>query len=261
MWYPMRAYNSEDVMDDHYGMITRAQANAMVGTSESLAPDAKQDRITVSDVNEFISLHKGEAPADGQAHTVDVEDLVYRVFNMQRIDSAGRRASRNVVLGTEGNTVVLSLFGASAESIDADRIERGDIVFVRGALIDLQGGSLKGANGTAISRLVPSHNAVTDFSLLSEGQRNMDVSGRVVEIGPVRYVNRLSVGRVAVSDCAIADGSSTLPVSMWGSSALATSSIRVNSTVKVEFCSVRGRNGSVEIYAGDLSRVLVLKQG
>jgi hypothetical protein len=257
----MRAYSSEDVMDDHYGMITRAQAAAMVDVGESPTPDAQQGRTTVSGLNEFISMHKGDDAADGQAHAVDVEDTVYRVFNVQKPDGAGKRPSRNVVLGTEGNTVVLGLFDRLAESIDTDRIERGDTVFVKGALVDLRSGSLRGGDGTAISRLAHSRAMVTEFSALREGQKNIDVAGMVVEMGPTRHVSRLnSPGQVAVSDCALSDGSSTMPVSLWGSSALAAASVGINSTVKIEFCSVRVRNGSLEVYAGDLSRVLVLRR-
>lgn len=258
----MYTHSSEDVMDDHYGMITRAQATAVVEAGKDLpVPDGKRDRTTVSAINELISMHKGGGGSDPSGTLVfDVEDRVYRVFNMQRQDGAGKRP-RTLVLGSEGNTVTLSLFDRLAESIDTDCVERGDAVLVRNALVDVQNGSLRSTNGTLISRLARSRTGITDFSLLKEGQRNIDVSGKVVEIGPIRYVSTLNrAGKMAVSDCTVSDGSSSMVVSMWGTSALATSSISINSTVRIEFCSVRRRNDIVELYAGDLSRVLVTKR-
>jgi hypothetical protein len=89
--------------------------------------------------------------------------------------------------------------------------------------------------------------------------RNIDIIGKVVEISPIRHVSALSGGAIAVSGCVLSDLSSTVGVSLWGSSALATASMHVNGFAKIEFCSARVRNEKMEVYASDLSRVVAGK--
>lgn len=257
----MSETDAEGVMDEHYGMITRVQAQRVAeqGGAGLRPPGSGVEKASVVSVNAFAAAHRADAPSGERPYVVNVQDRLYRVFNMQD-NGQGRQLSRTVVLGSEGDTIQLFLSGELAREIDAKQFERGDVVFVRGALLDLQNCSLKALGRTTVARVMRSHTSISDFSLLREGQRGIDVSGKVTEIGQMRYVNRLSgSGQIAVSDCTITDGTSAVPVSMWGSSATSTSSMEINSIVKIEFCSVRERNSSLEIYANDLSRVLLIR--
>src|SRR5208283_4668204 len=108
-----------------------------------------------------------------------------------------------------------------------------------------------------ISRIAPTrHETITDYSTLKDGLKNFDIIGKVIEIGPLRHVNGLGAGQTAVSDCVITDMKTSVGVSMWGSSAIETTRIKVNDFVKMEFCSARMRNDSITLYASDLSRIV-----
>jgi hypothetical protein len=90
--------------------------------------------------------------------------------------------------------------------------------------------------------------------------KNIDIIGKVVEISPIRHVSALSNGdAIAVAGCVLSDLSNTVGVSLWESSALATASMHVNGFAKIEFCSSRVRNEKIEVYANNLSRVVVGK--
>ncbi len=255
----MQQHGYEDVMDAHYGMISTEQAMGIAAAHEDAAGKAPEanDITTCRALLAFIATNKS---AGQQAYVVNVKDRVYRVFNATKRDEKSERY-RTVVLGSEGYTIPIRVFGTASDHIDDSMVCRGDMLFVKGAALDIKSESLKATKGTVITKLSASAvGAVSDFSSLVDGQKSIDVKGMVVEMGQIRYVARLGDSeKVAVSDCVLSDGTKTMRVSMWGSSANATQSVRINDTVRIEFCGVRSRNGETELYANDLSRVLVLK--
>ena len=242
---------AEDVLDRFSGMITREQALAMANGGEV---DKGNNRAT--SVAGLIKLMKAARSNDAaKPYSVDVEDTVYRVFNEV---SHGSSSRRTVTLGNVGSTVNLSLAGSLSSIVDSRCIERGDVVMVRNASLDMATERLVGTRDTIISRRRPAFSGVTDFSKLRYGEKNIDVLGRVLEIGKVRHVSGLSAsGQVAVADCKLADSRSAIVATMWGSSALACERMHAGDFVKIEFCSVSGIDSSLQVHAGDLSRVLV----
>jgi hypothetical protein len=255
---------AEEVMDRFSGMITREQAAALESGGD---PDeaACSRAMDVDSLLRFIDRKRAAGPLSGAVAglcTVNVQDYVYRIFNpITRTAGSRQVSSRSVVLGREGRTMTLSLIGKLSEFIDIDAFERQDLIAVDNALLGLEKGELVDGRGTLISRIAPAQNsAITDYSRLKEGLRNIDVIGKIIEIGPVRYVNMLNRGRqIAVSDCVLTDLDIPVSASLWGSSAIATTRIKVNDFVKMEFCNARMRDGSLELYAGELSRVVANK--
>ena len=258
----MRASDSvptaEEVMDRFSGMITKDQAAALAGKEVAEKP-VSSDVINVDALLQFISMKRDSQPASANPYSVNVQDYLYRIFNPVMRAVGNRQVSRRyVVLGREGCTIRLDLVGKLSEFIDINAFERQDLVVVKKALLDVSNGELVDGKGTMISRIAPTrHETITDYSMLKDGARNVDVIGRVVEIGPVRHVSGLSAnGQVAVSDCVLTDMDMPVSASLWGSSAIATTRMKVNDFVKMEFCNARVRNGSMELYANDLSRVV-----
>lgn len=251
----------DDALDSHYGMISRGQAAAQsqeIEAGEARAmPLSGSGKTTARALLEFMAENRSAASQD---YRVGIEDRVYRVFNP--VAQHGRQdRTRTVVLGGEGCAVPVRLFGKASDYIDEAEVCRGDVLSVGAAAIDTTAESLKAVNGTPLVKVSSAPlPAISDFSALRGGQRNVDIAGRVVEVGQIRHVALLGdAGKTAVSDCVLSDGSNPLRVSLWGSSADAGSSMRINRSVRIEFCSARQRNGELEIYANDLSRVLALR--
>lgn len=248
----------EDIMAEHFGMITGSQA-AMISEGKIPGPVRQKDTINAAGLYAFIKVNRQRQQENpGRSFIVDVEDIVYRVFNpvayASGIQGKGRRT---VVIGSEPSTFNITLFGKFSEYVDIGKIERGDTVLIRNLSLNMGGDLLYSSPSTSISRIKPSSSGITDLSSIKSGSRNIDVIGRVTELGPIRYVAKLSgQGQVAVADCKLSDKNTTIVASLWGSSALQTAKLGINDYVKIEFCNAVERNGSVEIYANDLSRVL-----
>lgn len=247
----------DEMVDAHFGMISKSQAaGAILPVAAPQMGEAGRGGASVHALLEFIDASKeGRA----QQYTINVEDRVYRVFNPLR--ESGKALYRTLVLGSEGGTVQVRLYRGLSETVDRIGVCRGDPIMIRGAILDMATGTLKGTNITSITKTLLSRSpAITDLSLLRSGQKNVDVEGSVVEIGPARRAGAPN-GRdsVSVSYLIIADGTAAIPVSVWGSSAAAAGRINLNRKARVEFCNVRSRNGGLELYAGDLSRVFELR--
>jgi hypothetical protein len=251
-------FGPEDIIAEHFGMITGSQA-AMISEGKIPGPARQRDTINAAGLYAFIKVNRQRKPENAERHfIVDVEDTIYRVFNpVQYTQGAQGKSRRTVVIGSEPSTFNITFFGKFSEYIDIGKIERGDTVLIRNLSLDISSDSLYTSPSTSISRIKPSSSGITDLSSIKDGSRNIEVIGRVTELGPIRYVAKLSgQGQVAVADCKLSDKNTTIAASLWGSSALQTAKIGINDYVKIEFCSAVERNGGVEIYANDISRVL-----
>ena len=258
--------SAEDVLEELSGMIGRKDAERIAAGGSGAPADMGSSSTDVTDVVgllEFINAGgRSAAPFNApggstSGYLVDLKDRLYRVFNQTEFDYGNRKGvRREIVLGHEGKTIRLRLFDNLSRLIDTTPFERGDIVFVRNAALEEGRGTLKGINKTTIIRVSQSHGGISDFALLKGGERDIDIIGKVVEIGPVKYVGRLDgEGQIGVSNCIISDLSETINATLWGSSAYATANIGVGDFIKIEFCNVRENEGSRVIYATDASRV------
>ncbi len=242
-------------------MITREQATAIANGDDPQDPPGETE--SAAGLLEFVKTVKGSKKREDivKVYMVDIEDVIYRVFN-EVVYKQGAKTSRRrtVTLGRDGNTINIVLFDRLSEQIDDEGFERGCRMVARNASLDVLKESLLGTKNTAVSRLSPSGSAITDFSKLHEGDKNVDILGRVIEVSPVRYVTQIGRnGQTPVSDCRLTDSRNSIDVNLWGSSALIVERMHVNDTVKIEFCSVRNLGAKLQISANDLSRVLIMR--
>ena len=267
----------ERIIDSYHGMISQTDAERILngaigkatgpeepshGSSAVAAGTSKEKPISASAVLEFINMNRQHGKdEDGGRYTVDVRDYIYRIFNPVEFQTQARKGIRRaMVLGREGHAVKVTLYDKYADFVDINSFERGDVILAKNMLVDNANMELRNTRDTLMSRIVPSQTGITDFSKLLDGQKNIDVIRKLIEIGPIRYVNTLGrESQVAVADCVITDSEAMMHVSLWGSSALMSTKMKPNDYIKIEFCSVRSRNGSAEIYAPDTSRVLISK--
>jgi len=257
----------EEVVDKFSGFLTKAQAEQLLKDGLYVQPKASSNAAARGNtsVKELLNRiktqdnKKADADAEAKESIVNVKDIVYRIFNPQLISSQGReRTRRTIILGEEGSTIALSLWGKLSDLIDMNAFERGDTVIVSNALINSAGGELRTGQSTIINRVSPSKVGVlTDYSNISSDIRRTDIIGRVLEIDPIRHVNRLGKpGQMAVASCVVTDSANAVAASFWGSSAIATTRMRTNDTIKIEFCDLRVRDGRLQIIANDDSRVV-----
>ncbi len=265
----------ERIIDSYHGMISKADAERILNGAIGKAIDkgeashgsaagpasSKEKPLSASAVLEFINMNSQHGKNDGGRYIVDVRDYIYRIFNPVEFQMQARKGTRRaMVLGREGHAVKVTLYDKYADFVDINAFERGDVILAKNMLVDNTNMELRNTRDTLMSRIVPSQTGITDFSKLVDGQKNIDVIGKIIEIGPIRYVNTLGrESQVAVADCVITDSEAMMPVSLWGSSALMSTKMKPNDYMKIEFCSVRSRNGSAEIYAPDTSRILISK--
>ncbi|MEM0149641.1 MAG: hypothetical protein QXW10_01970 [Candidatus Micrarchaeaceae archaeon] len=259
-----------DIIDAYGGMISSSQAHALAGSIAHITDGKKgaQDITNVAALLELVGAQPAQKgsqlfPPGGKSstYTVNIQDKIYRIFNPVTFTYNNRQQSRRtIVMGSEGYTIKFILKEKLSEFIDSNVFERGDIVIVKNASFDSVSGELLSMPGTMINKVMPApESAIIDYSRLREGMKSIDIIGKIVELGPVRYVNRLGGGQVAVSDCTISNLEASVAVSLWGSSALATSRLSAGDFVKIEFCSTVFKNGAIGIYANELSRIVASK--
>ncbi len=220
--------------------------------SGKVAADATRKRkYTVQEL-----LRSGAKDGD----VVDIEDSVYRVFNKLRFERGGvARSSRIVVFGSEGGSVSASFWDKGADIVDSVMLQRKDRAIATNMTVRGAGGelALHSTNSTYVSRLMPARSAVTDLSQLRGGEKNVDVSGRVLAVGQIRYFKNLSGRDSGVSDCTMTDGKVEARIVLWGSSSACAGEMHPGDYIKAEFVSVKGTDNGIEITANDSARVLL----
>ncbi len=247
--------SADEVLESFSGMITREQAAAIAnGDGLHASPGGY---ISVEGILEFIKAVRGAKRSEEAAklYTVNIEDTVYRIFN--EIENASRRT---LTLGRTGSTINIVVSDKLSSAIDERGFERGDLVSVIGASLDILGERLVGTKSTTMVRMRRSRSGITDFSTLKDGDRNIDIIGKVTEIGQLSSVSRLGGGNVAVAECRISGQEGSAEVTLWGSSAMLTKRMRVGDLVKIEFCNVRSVEPKPQINANELSRVLIYNE-
>jgi len=254
----------ERVVDKFSGFITKEQAESLLKAESDTQPKPSgETRRPTTNVKEMLKSLPKKLPqvklesADSES-VVNIKDHIYRIFNPSSTNVRGRETTkRTVILGEEGSTIVFSIRDKLSDFIDINTFERGDTVIVNNAIVDSDG-ELKSGQNTIINKVMPTKmNAITDYSTVKEEQRKVDVIGRIVEISPIRHVTRLGKeGQIAVASCIITDSTNMIDASFWGSSALTTANLKTNDFIKLEFCDIRMRDGKLQIYANDDSRVV-----
>ncbi|MGC8587176.1 MAG: hypothetical protein ACP5K9_02720 [Candidatus Micrarchaeia archaeon] len=237
--------DAERIIDEYSGMISRGMANAIADGEGS----GKNVKIGVGEL-----ISSSELP-----QSVDIEDNVYRVFNKWQAHGSKNNYYRRMVLGSEGNTVNVTLWGAHSDLADSLPIERGDTIVASNLTVRKWQGSIELAStaSTSFSRVKYSSTGITDYSKIAPGSKEIDIIGKIVEVGTAHSFTTLSGRQGSVSDCIITDGKLTMRVVLWDSSSYYANSMKPGSYVKIEFAIAKQAAGATEIHAGNNSRVLV----
>ncbi len=236
------------IIDQNGGLIDKKMASQIKNTQEGTK---SYQKLTV----DLLLKHE---VVDGSI--VNIEDKVYRVFNKIKMEINGTpRIKRVVVLGAEARTVSISLWDKNCNFIDSMLIQRGDSVSISSLKVrkvsdDIE---LSSTSGTYISRVVPSYNFKSNFSELSENERNIDIMGRILSVSPIRYFKDLDGKQSGVSECSITDGKTEAHVTLWRSSSGYSTDMHPGAYIKLEFVSVKKIDDKLEITATDASRILI----
>ncbi len=225
--------------------------------------DTQASGSSVAAQRRKLTIQELTASKLAEGDTVDIEDSVYRIFNKLRFERNGAvRVNRIVVLGSEGKSVRVVFWDKSAEMIDSATVQRKDRVIATNLRTKKTGDELElySTASTYISRIMPAKTAVTDFSQLHGGEKNIDVSGRVLSVNPIRYFKDLSGRDSGVADCSISDGKTELALRLWGSSSACAGEMHPGDYLKAEFVSAKATENGVEITANDSARLLLSRR-
>lgn len=252
-----------DVLEGMSGMITMDQANAIASGSLGDPNILLKGRNAEASAGDLAALFEN-AKANTQISSmlperITIADKIYRVFNPISYQAGNISKERRVViLGSEGATVEINLFGKHSEMADLIPLERGDRVLFKNLSISKDNMAISTNSSSSLNRLeVSKIKVISDFSSINEDTKNVDIVFRVVEIGAIRHIERINrSGQIAVCECAVSDGALVANASFWGSSAIATARMKLNSAIKLEFASVKDVKGTKLITANEYSRVI-----
>ncbi len=255
----------ESIIDKFSGMITRGQAESIMrGCGSGVGPEhILLDNEASATVSELLDLSsKEEIRSAIPSLNVNVRDVVYRVFNDMRTSTAkGATNRRRVAIGSEGRTIIIEMMGRQSDTIDSDKIERGDTITVTNTIFNLYNSTLYTTTRSKVIREggeSGAHMGIDDINP-DLNVKNVDVFGEVT--GVQDPINTDAGIRGASSSCTLKGALHTAKLYMWGSSAMASKGLSDGDIVKVEFCTVSNTDGQISINAWDSSRILVLKRG
>jgi hypothetical protein len=251
---------SDDIIDGFDGLLTKEQADRLY--SESRVHQGTNDGTVTA---EYIS-HLMEPGATGilkglEKERLNVKDEIYRIFNpIKKNFGNSNSVSRILVLGKEDRTVNVLLSQKTSDAIDSGNFCRGDIIIITNLTLDIRTSLLRATPKTSIKEIAKGDNLIKNFSLLTSGMKNIDIEGIAIEAGPIRVAETSPSRKFASTYLVLSDGKTSVNVACTGSSAEIASKVPLNSKVKIEFCDVRERNGTIEAHAGDLSRIAMLSK-
>ncbi|MEM0106903.1 MAG: hypothetical protein QXS03_01590 [Candidatus Micrarchaeaceae archaeon] len=252
--------NIENLLDIYSGLISKKQAERLLEENfhgEKMVNIEKTDALGVL---VFINEVKksGQSKED---YMVDINDTIYRIFNYSTSKTqAGKEIKRRViVLGKENATVEMVLYNKFSDLIDSNCYERGNRIFIKNAILDITGNRLISGKNTIITKISQDNFSICNYKDIKESIKNADIVGKVIEIDPIRYINKFGGGQTALCNILITDGEKTANVSLWGQTALATASLNLNEIIKIEFCNINVENNFINIRANENSRIFASK--
>ncbi|MDE1825715.1 MAG: hypothetical protein KGH61_04115 [Candidatus Micrarchaeota archaeon] len=243
-----------EVVDEHFGMIGKGAAEKIAG-DRTLANGARMEspveamsEIAVDDViRERARVNS----------LVEMSAQVYRVYNRKVVEIDGRDVEiRIIILGTQGENIRAILFEEKVALANSMPIERGDVLHLVRFVVrrGYNGLELASLLDSRIEKISSSASEVANFSMLRNGQKDVDVIGRIVAIGPVKH-SIFSIGRGNdACNCTISDGKTQMRLTVIGNAVHDLSLAHPGDPIKIEFCAVRDEK---ELYANESSRILV----
>ncbi|MCL5106156.1 MAG: hypothetical protein M1331_02040 [Candidatus Marsarchaeota archaeon] len=237
------------LVDRFSGMVTRQSAERFSSEGRRFGVNSAQDVV------DLIRMNSGGGGTP--ASIINVQDRVYRVFNQNGEKSARGMDTRDIVLGAspEGQTARALMYGSAAGLADSIPIERGDEISMASVLLDCKAGVMKSIARTSISIIKKSSEPLPRLDSLQGSERNIDIAGKVLEIGPLKPASGLLQSQRAESYCIITDFTKSINARVSGSAALALAGMKPGDFIKIEFCSTLLVYGDVVLAANNNSRV------
>ena len=249
---------SDDIIDGFDGLLTKEQADRLYSESRS-RPGIKEESVTAGYMSDLMSPGAIGILKGLEKEKLNLEDKIYRIFNpVKKNFGNSDSVSRILVLGPEGSTVKVLLGKKLSDAIDSGLFCRGDTVIITNLTIDIRASLLRPTQKTSIKKIAVDDACIKDFSLLSAGMKNVDIVGIAIEAGPVVTLGNSASRKFLSTYIALSDGKTSVNVACTGSSAELASKLPLNSKARIEFCDVRENNGTIEVHAGDLSRIAVV---
>ncbi|MCL5094960.1 MAG: hypothetical protein M1168_03190 [Candidatus Marsarchaeota archaeon] len=230
-------------------MIDNETANKLKNTDiDRLSLNNSKDIINLIQINNQNSLNL----------IIDVEDIIYRIFNPLKIENKDKTKiliKRTIIIGNENSTVKANFYNRYSQLVDELCFERGDVILIKNILLDNKTNELKTIQKTVINKTKPTQYKAVRFDLLKGYEKNIDVIGKVIEIGPLKH-NVINNTDLVSCYCILTDFTKQIFVSLFGSAALAiTYNINLNDFIKIEFCNSGQKNNNIQIIANDYSRI------
>ncbi len=239
--------DTERIMKEHGWLISRKTAELIATRGETIV--RRKARIP-----EIISGIPGCNKIGA------IEGKVERVLGRFSMGKDGDKIfRRSIILEEDGSSIVITLWGKHAELPDSIPIRRGDTVEIRNlSLRELENDYvLESTIGTCITRTSKGSMAITDFSSLRYGDKDVDVGGKLVM---VENAMATSSGKMPEArSIIVSDGKLEARIVVWGFQSSCVEEIGIHSTIIAESVSVKRGESEIEINAGSSSRILVLK--
>ncbi|MGC8662165.1 MAG: hypothetical protein ACP5RT_00030 [Candidatus Micrarchaeia archaeon] len=228
----------EDSRDLYQGMVNKENAKLF----------EKERKVDIKD------LLEGKVPLGS---IIEIEDYVYRIFNPKKFEKEGKeRILRSMILGDIERSIRVTLWNKSSFLVDSIPIERGDKIFASNLLLrkGLTDFELSSTQNTFFNKIAQSNIDLVEFSLLKEG-KNIDIYGKITEIGSPKYFKDQNGKDRKVVRCVITDGITSVNAVFWDSSCDYVMTLHPGDFIKIEFASVKNDNKSIEVNANNFSRI------
>ncbi len=237
------------LVDRFSGMVTRQRADQFLLDGRQFGINSAQDLVDVIKLN-----------AEGgscQTAIINVQDKVYRVFNQKQEKSARGMNARDIVLGDpfNGQTILATIYGGISDIADSMPIERGDEILLNNVLLDCKAGAVKSIARTSVSIIKKSSELLPRLDSLQGSERNIDIAGKILEIGPLKYSSNSLQFQSVESYCMVTDFTKDINVHVSGSAALVLAAMKPGDFIKIEFCSALLAYSDIVISANNNSRI------
>ncbi|WP_331234762.1 single-stranded DNA binding protein [Natronorarus salvus] len=253
----------EDVYDDldtdvplsEFRAAVEAKVEQMGGLAdEETAAMLIAHELSDDEVSGIADIEPGMEEVKFLAKVRSVGEL--RTFEREGEDDPGRVV--NVEAADETGVVRLAFWDEQAVAVDEDGFEEGTVLRVKGR-------PKEGLNGIEVSvyEAQVDEDAEIEVALTDEvriedlalGQSDVNVEGRVLDVGTVRTFDRDDGSQGRVANLTIGDETGRVRVTLWDERTEDTEELSVGESVEVVDGYVRERDGSLELHVGNRGAV------
>ena len=253
----------EDVYDDLDTDVPlsefRAAVEAKVEQMGGLADDETAAMLVAHELSDdevsgVADIEPGMEEVKFLAKVRSVGEL--RTFEREGEDEPGRVV--NVEAADETGTVRLAFWDDQAAAVAEEGFEEGTVLRVKGR-------PKEGLNGIEVSVYEAQVDEDTEIEVpltdevriedLALGQSDVNVEGRVLDVGSIRTFDRDDGSEGRVANLTIGDETGRVRVTLWDERTEDTEAVSVGESVEVVDGYVRERDGSLELHVGNRGAV------